>query len=1199
MSIFFIIILCLGVSVGGDTLDYYFPLYIDKIFPYNQNDTFFVPEPYTLQTIEDKCRESNQPFALVSGNCSTVYCVDGTSVQANYLILNLSPGLQKVCSLEPHSPIGSFSDRTHPDDGVMTLYKVAPVIQDEMQDYTYYGCISVDLFKQQEANSTNWQDSDLVGVYMNGTLYRTALKANTQVRVWDFAQDCHEYWYPHTGHLGPIGHDLQHNNGKGVALYCKQPSCGSLHQNAVVRPDSELPIDVLYRRPKCLSQSDLHDPSPDDEQLPDYSGKHECVDQCRNISHTSALAILSNSSCICATYERLPPVVDLFQDCLPCPGDNDDWTCGSDTQQRVSAYLIDPDGPFNHGYKYWQCVQKHLYNLPSQVLEGTSLLHTEYTHSAAECMQVCKTGDYPVAMLMYDDAREVQITCNCMAYYKFRMQDLNEHCTSVWCPNIEGPCVGKSLDATKQPAVVYCLEGHDECNHLMMNNDETNICTEGEVKADPFVSNYNDVYFKCLINEDTSQAYWVQQMCEEAGTVFVPDLGGCNDTIVPPSCNSTDDLGIRWVGQTGQTVVHPCTEIKPSFEGNRTWHCSENGLFDTPQPDSDDCIEEWIDTAEDMVASNHSGSVNTSDYINNELKNEEGPLSSQGLVKLTNIMSNLLAKRKSETDENTDVDEDSNSRFTLSYLDNIDLVLIGEKSWQDIPTHNGYNISTHLLTFVTTSGLIHLNFTKQPGTLKYNGSTMYTELTLLSDRPDDRYTFGYGHTAEITVPALAAEKFTTVGTVFHFNGTVGQRFPTNFSDAPENTTLHSTMLQFNLGQDKITLPPDAERVSISFFNVNLPADESAKCVYWEPEENQWKQDGCRFDQDSSDDMTIVCKCDHLTNFGLIFGRFGRTELDGLQEMLSIILGGISCSFLLITQLFLHFGRRPKVVMRHSVEINRNYALLIGLFVFIFVIDKDPIKSNHLVCTTVTFFTHYIWLVVFAWTMLEGFLLYRALVIVFDSGDHRRFPLYLFGYGIPSVIVIATVIVAVILEKDNEDNDYYYFSQDICWLNDTYVWFFIGPVVIVLLFNMVVLIIGLRVTYRATSQRQVNNFRKLKSWLRSCIIMSFLLGMTWIVGVVMPFVQSEIVDYTFIVLNCSSGFFIFLYTVLCNRQIRDASRKFIRKATYATRSTTRTNVKIPNSTRRRRRDSSKATQGSGETPILKTIEESPPTLNKRH
>jgi len=53
------------------------------------------------------------------------------------------------------------------------------------------------------------------------------------------------------------------------------------------------------------------------------------------------------------------------------------------------------------------------------------------------------------------------------------------------------------------------------------------------------------------------------------------------------------------------------------------------------------------------------------------------------------------------------------------------------------------------------------------------------------------------------------------------------------------------------------------------------------------------------------------------------------------------------------------------------------------------------------------------------TALEGYLLYRALVVVFDTGEHRNFPLYIFGYGLPIVLTTITFIVALLV-SDQED-----------------------------------------------------------------------------------------------------------------------------------------------------------------------------------
>jgi hypothetical protein len=36
------------------------------------------------------------------------------------------------------------------------------------------------------------------------------------------------------------------------------------------------------------------------------------------------------------------------------------------------------------------------------------------------------------------------------------------------------------------------------------------------------------------------------------------------------------------------------------------------------------------------------------------------------------------------------------------------------------------------------------------------------------------------------------------------------------------------------------------------------------------------------------------------------------------------------------------------------------------------------------------------------------------VVIFDTGDHQSYPLYIFGYGLPLVLATATFIVALII-----------------------------------------------------------------------------------------------------------------------------------------------------------------------------------------
>ena len=69
------------------------------------------------------------------------------------------------------------------------------------------------------------------------------------------------------------------------------------------------------------------------------------------------------------------------------------------------------------------------------------------------------------------------------------------------------------------------------------------------------------------------------------------------------------------------------------------------------------------------------------------------------------------------------------------------------------------------------------------------------------------------------------------------------------------------------------------------------------CVFWNTKENKWDTEGCKLLEEKSNDELTVCSCSHLTNFALIMGN--PLEDDNL-DLLSKILGGISCGLLFIT-----------------------------------------------------------------------------------------------------------------------------------------------------------------------------------------------------------------------------------------------------------------------------------------------------------
>lgn len=133
------------------------------------------------------------------------------------------------------------------------------------------------------------------------------------------------------------------------------------------------------------------------------------------------------------------------------------------------------------------------------------------------------------------------------------------------------------------------------------------------------------------------------------------------------------------------------------------------------------------------------------------------------------------------------------------------------------------------------------------------------------------------------------------------------------------------------------------------------------------------------------------------------------------------------------------------------------CLLIGELVFLLGIGQTNILF---LCRIVAIALHYIFLSAFLWMFFEGFQLYVMLIEVFESEKSRLPFYYLFSYGIPFIIVAICFIL----------DPYSYGTSKHCWLrtDNYFVLSFVGPVVAILMSNLVFLSIALCVMWRHIS-----------------------------------------------------------------------------------------------------------------------------------
>lgn len=331
--------------------------------------------------------------------------------------------------------------------------------------------------------------------------------------------------------------------------------------------------------------------------------------------------------------------------------------------------------------------------------------------------------------------------------------------------------------------------------------------------------------------------------------------------------------------------------------------CDQNGQFSTPAPNRADCLEGWIDDIEDQIVNDAIPSIDTSEELEEKLQNEYGDLSSNGLVELASILARLLDKRRGEV--NSGLGENDTEEFFRSFLTNQDLLVSFDKSWVNLEPNSGYNTTNVLLSNIIDAADLHLNSSKNGSFVFLNGSSITTQTFYLTENVENiNFTT---ENATISIPKGQSLPIKAVGTAYNFKDATN-RFPKNLSGSDDGAILDllTTTMDFTFFSE-LSLT-GSEKVTIEFASPNIDSSvaEEIYCVFWDMNTKLWSQDGCSLK--SNEGNVTICECNHLTNFGLLFGGSSKgDEKNEAKSRLSNILGGISIACLLCTQLFKHFG----------------------------------------------------------------------------------------------------------------------------------------------------------------------------------------------------------------------------------------------------------------------------------------------------
>ncbi|KAK7093252.1 hypothetical protein V1264_007041 [Littorina saxatilis] len=359
------------------------------------------------------------------------------------------------------------------------------------------------------------------------------------------------------------------------------------------------------------------------------------------------------------------------------------------------------------------------------------------------------------------------------------------------------------------------------------------------------------------------------------------------------------------------------------------------------------------------------------------------------------------------------------------------------------------------------------------------------------------------------------------------------------ADEGGDTFVNSPILMITLNTE--TTPQLTENVSIIFELYETTRGSEPGCYSLTPKA-AYALDPAGCTTRRINVTHISCSCNHLTSFAILMSVTVAAEKSSLAlDILSYICCSLSILFLFLSFLtFVSF----KALESDRNMIHTHLVICLGLGQLVFLIGIDQV-SNKTGCAVIAGFLHFLFLASFFWMAMEGLQIYMKLVLIFET-SWSMLPIYYgIGYGCPAIVV---AISAGLFSQG-------YGHEGACWLKKEkgFQWSFIGPVLVVILWNVIMLSIALNAMRHhlySPARQDIDTLTRWQTWLKGAVTLVFVLGLTWIFGIFnLGGSETEAFAYIFVLLNGSQGVFIFAFHCMGNDKVKKEYRRVLRKASW--------------------------------------------------
>ncbi|XP_064488959.1 adhesion G protein-coupled receptor L1-like [Ornithodoros turicata] len=354
-----------------------------------------------------------------------------------------------------------------------------------------------------------------------------------------------------------------------------------------------------------------------------------------------------------------------------------------------------------------------------------------------------------------------------------------------------------------------------------------------------------------------------------------------------------------------------------------------------------------------------------------------------------------------------------------------------------------------------------------------------------------------------------------------------------------HAVVNSEVAGFSLGAFNTSIPFEDKVVVVTLKHINATT-KSPTCAFWNFSKlggmGQWDTSGCEVDAATSTPLQTTCRCDHLTNFAVLVDMTGEVEDTPVMTVLTVVCCVLSIVCLTITMACLICVRALRC-RRSVIACNVSFCLIVSNFIILTGFKMT--QTFGIECLVTRSVLLYALLAAFMWMLLEGYHLYRMLVIVFNHNSISLRWFYAFGYGIPVAITAA----AACLTRNR-------FRDNFCWFASEDIFYFCGPMIAVIVVNIVVLTVALSTASSVKVKKKLRRSESIATWLKGSASLVFLLGITWVLG--LPLLAGRAVpymEYVFTVVNGSQGVTMFLFHIACNEKARVTILKALRNHAF--------------------------------------------------